>query len=118
MSDYDFREVDIHKSQNDKDEKKDQKKDETKNEEKDDYEEVCYICHRPESVAGRMIKIPNHICICQDCMQRTFDGMNQSGFRLDDVLGPMHANGRMPNISMINLSDLQNMMPHAQKILV
>lgn len=116
MSDYDFREVDIHKSQNDKDEKKDQKKDETKNEEKDDYEEVCYICHRPESVAGRMIKIPNHICICQDCMQRTFDGMNQSGFRLDDVLGPMHANGRMPNISMINLSDLQNMMPHAQKI--
>ncbi len=101
MSEHDFREVDINKSNDDK---------------KDDYEEVCYICHRPESVAGKMIKIPNNICICQDCMQRTFDGMNQSGFRLDDILGPMNMGGKMPNISMINLSDLQNLMPNSQKI--
>ncbi len=102
MSEHDFREVDLNES---------------KEEKNDDYEEVCYICHRPESTAGRMIKIPNNICICQDCMQRTFDGMNQSGFRLDDILGPMqNMNGKMPNISMINLTDLQNMMPNAPKI--
>lgn len=102
MSEQDFREVDLNES---------------KEEKEDDYEEVCYICHRPESKAGKMIKIPNNICICQDCMQRTFDGMNQSGFRLDDILGPMqNMGGRMPNISMINLSDLQNMMPNAKKI--
>ena len=102
MSEHDFREVDLGQS---------------KEEKNDDYEEVCYICHRPESVAGKMIKIPNNICICQDCMQRTFDGMNQSGFRLDDILGPMqNMGGKMPNISMINLSDLQNMMPNTQKI--
>lgn len=102
MSEHDFREVDLDKSKEDK---------------HDDYEEVCYICHRPESAAGKMIKIPNNICICQDCMQRTFDGMNQSGFRLDDILGPMqNLNGKMPNISMINLSDLQNMMPNTQRI--
>ena len=102
MSEHDFREVDLDKAREEKN---------------DDYEEVCYICHRPESVAGKMIKIPNNICICQDCMQRTFDGMNQSGFRLDDILGPMqNMNGKMPNISMINLADLQNMMPNAQKI--
>ncbi len=64
-----------------------------------------------------MIKIPNNITICQDCMQRTFDSMNKSGFHLDDILGPMrHMDGRMPNISMINLSDLQNFMPGAQKV--
>lgn len=102
MSEQDFREVDLNES---------------KEEKEDDYEEVCYICHRPESKAGKMIKIPNNICICQDCMQRTFDGMNQSGFRLDDILGPMqNMGGRMPNISMINLSDLQNMMPNAKKV--
>ncbi len=82
----------------------------------DGYEEICYICHRPESKAGKMIKIPNNICICQDCMQRTFDSMNKSGFNLNDILSPMYASGKMPNISMINLSDLQNMMPKSRKV--
>lgn len=142
MSEQDFREVDSIKhqdqhqdrDQDDKSQDQNQKHDKDQDQDKkssleidknasdedrnDDYEEICYICHRPESAAGKMIKIPNNICICQDCMQRTFDSMNQSGFRLDDILGPMnHANhGRMPNISMINLSDLQNMMPNSQKI--
>ncbi|MCI8483896.1 MAG: ATP-dependent Clp protease ATP-binding subunit ClpX [Lachnospiraceae bacterium] len=81
-----------------------------------DYEDICYICHRPESKAGKMIKIPNEICICADCMQKTFDSMNHSGF----PLGDMGSLGNMPNISMINLSDLQNMginmMPRSQKL--
>lgn len=86
-------------------------------EKNDGYEEICYICHRTESMAGKMIKIPNNITICQDCMQRTFDSMNKSGFHMDDLLGPFrHMDGRMPNISMINLSDLQNLMPGAQKV--
>lgn len=88
----------------------------TPDEKNDGYEEICYICHRPESKAGKMIKIPNNICICQDCMQRTFDGMNKSGFNINDILGPMYANGKMPNISMINLTDLQNMMPKSHKV--
>ena len=79
-----------------------------------DYEEICYICRRPEHVAGKMIKIPNNICICQDCMQRTFDSMNNSGFSMDDMLNMGF--GRMPNISMINLSDLQGSVPKNQKL--
>lgn len=90
---------------------------ESPKEKNDGYEEICYICHRTESTAGKMIKIPNNITICQDCMQRTFDSMNKSGFHMDDLLGPFrHMDGRMPNISMINLSDLQNLMPGAQKV--
>ena len=42
------------------------------------YEDICYICRRPESKAGKMIRMPNHICICQDCMQKTFDAINQN----------------------------------------
>ena len=87
-----------------------------------DYEDVCYICRRPESKAGKMIRIPNNICICQDCMQRTFDSMNQSGFSIDDMFGadPSRASsGKTPNISMIHFGDLQNMLsqiPQPQKI--
>lgn len=85
------------------------------NEEKDtEYEEICYICRRPEHIAGRMIRIPNNICICRDCMQKTFDSMNNSGFSMDDMLN-MNM-GKMPNVSMINLSDLQGMVPNNQKI--
>ena len=51
-----------------------------------EYEDICYICRRPEHIAGKMIKIPNNICICQDCMQKTFDSMNQTGFSMDDML--------------------------------
>lgn len=82
--------------------------------EQDGYEGVCFICHRPESKAGKMIRIPNDICICSDCMQKTFDTMNHAGF----PIGDMGNFGNMPNISMINLSDLQNMnvMPKSQKL--
>lgn len=88
----------------------DEKEDETENE----YEDICYICRRPEHIAGKMIRIPNNICICQDCMQKTFDSMNGSGFPMDDMLN-MNM-GRIPNISMINLSDLQGGMPGSQKL--
>lgn len=79
-----------------------------------EYEDVCYICHRPEHVAGKMIKIPSDICICRDCMQRTFDSMNGAGFPMDDMMGM----GKMPGISMINLSDLQGFggMPNSQRL--
>lgn len=46
-----------------------------------EYEDICYICRRPESRAGKMIHIPNNICICADCMQKTFDSMgSMTGF--------------------------------------
>lgn len=47
-------------------------------EEKDNYEKVCYICRRTESKAGKMIRIPNDIYICNDCMQKTFDSINNN----------------------------------------
>ncbi len=79
-----------------------------------DYEDVCYICRRPESVAGRMIRIQNDICICNDCMQKTFDSMSGGGLNLGDLMNMNF--GRMPNISMINLSDLQGGVPDSQKL--
>ena len=88
----------------------------TNKDEKDGYEDICYICRRPESKAGKMIKIPNNICICRDCMQKTFDSMSSSGFNLGDFNPANMGFGNMPNISMINLSDLQGMLPKSQQI--
>ena len=88
----------------------------TNKDEKDGYEDICYICRRPESKAGKMIKIPNNICICRDCMQKTFVSMSGSGFNLGDFNPANMGFGNMPNISMINLSDLQGMLPKSQQI--
>lgn len=88
----------------------------TNKDERDGYEDICYICRRPESKAGKMIKIPNNICICRDCMQKTFDSMSGSGFNLGDFNPANMGFGNMPNISMINLSDLQGMLPKSQQI--
>ena len=56
-------------------------RDNKNNNENNEYEDICYICRRPESRAGKMIHIPNNICICSDCMQKTFDSMGEmSGF--------------------------------------
>lgn len=90
---------------------------ENKEQSKDnEYEEICYICRRPESKAGKMIKIPNNICICKDCMQKTFDSMSNSGMNIDEWNPSNMSMGNIPNISMINLSDLQGMFPKKQQI--
>lgn len=72
------------------------------------YEDVCYLCRRPESKVGKMIHIPNQICICADCMQKTFDTINKG----DNPY--MQLMGFPPN--MVNLSFLQSDIPKTQKI--
>ena len=36
----------------------------------------CHICQRPESIAGKLVRVPNNILICADCMQQTLDTMS------------------------------------------
>lgn len=52
----------------------------TSKKDEQEYEDICYICHRPESTAGKMIHMPNNICICNDCMQKTFDNLSNFDF--------------------------------------
>ena len=40
------------------------------------YENVCYVCHRSESKAGRMIQVAPGLHICNDCMQKGFNMIN------------------------------------------
>jgi ATP-dependent Clp protease ATP-binding subunit ClpX len=73
-----------------------------------DYEEVCYLCRRPESKVGKMIRIPNNISICADCMQKTFDTINKG----DNPYAQMM--GFTPN--MFQGATLQNDIPKVQKL--
>ena len=50
-------------------------------EEKKEYEDVCFICRRPESKAGKMFHLPNHICVCDDCMHKTMDAVSQYDYQ-------------------------------------
>lgn len=78
----------------------------------DEYENVCFICRRPESKAGHMVHLPNDIHICSECMQKAFDTMNKGDMPYNDLMNMQN----IPNINMINLSELTNQVPQKQKV--
>ena len=60
---------------------------------KDEYEEMCFMCRRPESVAGKMIHIPlENVCLCSDCMERSLSMMNNTPIDYDEVMKNMNFN--------------------------
>ncbi len=46
----------------------------------DNYVKICYLCRRTEETAGKMITMPGNMCLCADCMQKTFDTINNTDF--------------------------------------
>ena len=100
----------------------------TKNAGKSDnseYEDVCFICRRPESKAGKMFKLPNNIRICDDCMHKTMDAVSQFDYQgmlnnpqLQREMDDFSRQGGFPNISFVNLADLQGDggIPNKQKL--
>ena len=103
---------------------KDSKEDDTYDKESE-YEDVCFICRRPESKAGRMFKLPNHISVCSDCMHKTMDTVSQFDYQgmlnntsTFDMDNGNEKKGRFPNISFVNIADLQGDggIPNRQKL--
>ncbi len=84
----------------------DTKDSEDKDDRDSDYEEVCFLCHRPESKTGKLINLAKGICICSECMQKTMDTFQNSSQDFSKI----------PGFSFINLADLQNMIPQRQKV--
>ena len=123
MSNNDFREVDddgkevvtgdVVETDTSEVEPKDNTNEENKGDKEDGYENLCFICHRTESQAGPMINIGSGVHICNECMQRTFDSMNNFNNTTENTGGAFDFS-KMPNIGMINLADFG--MPNSQKI--
>lgn len=126
-------------------------------EEKQDnqYEDVCFVCRRPESRAGKMFHLPNNITVCGDCLHKTMDTISQFDYQgmlnypgmmnypgMQNLFGGNNSAGSsdkeeekpddeqenngnfsnipngFPNISFINLADLQGQggIPNKQKL--
>ena len=128
MSDFDNRDEEEKKEtsleENKGKEPSDKKEEKTDKPEKE-YEDVCFICRRPESKAGKMYHLPNNICVCDDCMHRTMDAVSQYDYQgmlnnpeMMNMLNNMNKDGKYPNISFVNLADLQGNdgIPNKQKI--
>lgn len=106
------------------DEKKSEESTDKENyDQENEYEDVCFICRRPESKAGRMFKLPNHISVCSDCMHKTMDTVSQFDYQgmLNNTGNPdqnKEGRGRFPNISFVNIADLQGEggIPNRQKL--
>ena len=86
-----------------------------------DYEDVCFICRRPESKTGKMFRLPNHICVCDDCMHKTMDTVSQfdyQGMLNNPTMADLNNGKGFPKISFVNLADLQGDggIPNKQKL--
>ena len=75
----------------------------------DEYEKICFVCRRPESITGKMIDLPNGICVCNDCMQKSFDAMTSGQIDFSQLMN-------MPGVQILNMTDLEQAVPKKQKI--
>ena len=112
MSDQDYREINpddvIDISDEVIEEVTTQDKDKSENDKKDDKKptEYCYMCRRPDSLAGPLIKMAPGMSVCRDCMQRTFDTMGSFGFGGGDNSKSNIDMNKIPNISFLNLGNI------------
>ena len=72
-----------------------------------------------------MFKLPNNICVCNDCMHKTMETVSQFDYQgmlnntqLQSELDRLNKQGSFPNISFVNLADLQGDggIPNKQKL--
>lgn len=79
-------------------------------EHKDDYEDVCYLCRRPERKVGKLIRLPMEgICICPDCMQRSFTMMGNTNINYEDLMKNMNLQDMFPG-------NIQDGIPKSQRL--
>lgn len=78
------------------------------NSNEDEYEKYCYMCRRPESTAGPFLRLCNDICICNDCMQKTYDSFNNDSTNIFDF-------SKLPNINMSQFMPFDDL-PKSQKV--
>ena len=87
----------------------------SKDEDNDEYEKICYVCRRPESKTGKMISMPNNIYVCPDCMQHSFDVINNSSINYDDIM-KMMSNQSFNGMNMFGMNSEDMEIPKSQRL--
>ena len=82
------------------------------------YEDVCFICRRPESKAGKMFHLPNNITVCDDCMHKTMDAVSRFDYQNllnnPELLSQLNKHMGMP--TGFNMGDIAAGIPNSQRI--
>ncbi|WP_196811518.1 ATP-dependent Clp protease ATP-binding subunit ClpX [Butyrivibrio sp. VCD2006] len=87
-----------------------------------EYEDICFMCRRPESKAGKMFHLPNNICVCPDCMHKTMDTISQFDYQnlLNNptLMNELNKHNGMPNLGFMDFGDFGGTggIPNSQKI--
>lgn len=89
---------------------------ENKNNNEDEYEKICYVCRRPESKAGKMIDMPGGICVCADCLQKSFNSFKNMGMNINISEDELKELLNMPGIHMMTPEDFRRDIPNKQKL--
>ena len=78
--------------------------------------DYCCMCHRTESQGAKLLRMPNNISICTDCMQKSFDSFS-SGFGGNNGIQFLDlSNMDINSIRNMNLGDLLTGNMTAQKV--
>ena len=85
-----------------------------RNDDHDAYEKVCYVCRRPESKAGKMITMPGGMCLCHDCMQKSFDAIMKNGMDFSQLQNMPYMNMNLNDFNNLNIPGME--IPKKQKI--
>ena len=101
----------------------DTEKSKTDNDKKEsEYEDVCFMCRRPESKAGKMFHLPNGICVCDDCMHKTMDTVSQYDYQNllnnPNLMNELNKHSGIPGLNFMDFGDFMNTggIPNSQKI--
>ena len=92
--DADFAEI---STESDSDKKEEKRSDDRNFKNSDRY---CSMCRRPESVTGKLVDLPNGMCVCNDCLQKTTDYIKGPSFNLGSIFQGLKD---LSNISFMNL---------------
>ncbi len=90
----------------------------TDNSNEDEYEKICYVCRRPESKAGKMIEMPGGVCVCPDCLQKSFDSVSNMGMGMNMSISKEELEEllKMPGVHMMTPDDFKREIPNKQKL--
>ena len=81
-----------------------------------EYEKVCYVCRRPESKCGKLFDLPGNVTVCEDCLQKSFQSMQNMGMGVSISKEELEKLLNTPGVHMMTPEELRNEVPNKQKL--
>ena len=80
------------------------------------YEKVCYVCRRPESKCGKLFDLPGNVTVCEDCLQKSFQSMQNMGMGVSISKEELEKLLNTPGVHMMTPEELRNEVPNNRNL--